>query len=195
MAGQSVGSMICALEALSRARCHIFWDTTGHAFAVAMAKLCWGMHTAAYVHYPTITTEMLDQVQAARPTYNNDTRIAGSVTATTAKLLYYKAFAAAYRLAGGCIDLPMGNSTWTCAHLRSLWGAAHTHIPVVYPPCAVQELCELPLRAEQRAESRLVVSIAQFRPEKDHRLQLHALAELRNLGTCAAPGLCLAAAC
>jgi len=52
-----------------------------------------------------------------------------------------------------------------------LWKVPNrTH--VVYPPCDTATLCELPLRGRQP----LVISIGQFRPEKDHRKQIDAFA-------------------
>lgn len=45
---------------------------------------------------------------------------------------------------------------------------------IVYPPCDTRELAELPLEGR----GRIIVSLAQFRPEKDHRAQLLALSSL-----------------
>jgi hypothetical protein len=73
---------------------------------------------------------MLQAVQEQRPSHNNPTAVATSVTATRAKLLYYRCFAAAYRVAGGFADVIMANSSWTRRHLDGLWalpGAAAAH--------------------------------------------------------------------
>ena len=53
-----------------------------------------------------------------------------------AKLLYYRAFAFLYCLAGSYATTVMVNSSWTEAHIRSIWTrtpAAAIHR--VYPPC------------------------------------------------------------
>jgi len=90
----------------------------------------------------------------------------------------------------------MVNSSWTKAHIDSILYHDNgflnilTYLPplvflrsslaalkpaeIVYPPCDTRELAELPL--EDRG--RTIVSLAQFRPEKDHRTQLLALSSL-----------------
>ena len=90
----------------------------------------------------------------------------------------------------------MVNSSWTKAHIDSILlydnGFLNilTYLPplvflrpllaalkpakIVYPPCDTCELTELSLEGR----GRIIVSLAQFRPEKDHRAQLLALSSL-----------------
>ena len=68
----------------------------------------------------------------------------------------------------------MTNSSWTRAHIGALWGAAYG--AVVYPPCPTQALAAAGRRCPHAQRERRVVSLAQFRPEKDHALQLQAFA-------------------
>lgn len=63
------------------------------------------------------------------------------------------------------------NSTWTKGHIDELW---HTKSEIVYPPCDTERLNVLPLVGRKP----MIVSVAQFRPEKDHSLQLKALARM-----------------
>jgi alpha-1,2-mannosyltransferase len=72
--------MILGLEALLRRPADVFIDTTGFAFTLPLAALS-GAKVAAYVHYPTISTDMLSRVQERRPSHNNDAAIAGSSSA------------------------------------------------------------------------------------------------------------------
>ena len=82
---------------------------------------------------------------------------------------YYGAFAVLYGLAGSCAQVVMTNSTWTCDHIRRLWRLnAPGAIFVVFPPCDVASLKELP----EGPRERVALSIGQFRPEKDHALQV-----------------------
>jgi hypothetical protein len=126
----------------------------------------------------------------------------------------------------------MVNSSWTAAHIQSLWWSWRTQPALVYPPCDTEELQQLPLdrrlkhlylvrggrgggaalgpslpcpgaplprhpRVVLRRRPRLAppnscpvapppplpspqVSVAQFRPEKNHRLQLEAYAMARQ---------------
>ena len=74
-----------------------------------------------------------------------------------------------YGLAGSCAQVVMTNSTWTCNHIRRLWRLnAPGAIFVVFPPCDVASLKELP----EGPRERVALSIGQFRPEKDHELQV-----------------------
>ncbi len=54
--GRSLGSMLVACECLLRATPDVFFYSTGFAFTMGIAKLLGCCYTAAYVHYPTIST-------------------------------------------------------------------------------------------------------------------------------------------
>jgi alpha-1,2-mannosyltransferase len=168
---ESWGTMMLAYKALQRKLPHIFIDTTGCAFTYVVARILGGCQVVAYVHYPTISTDMLALVWARRPTYNNDSQVAQSRLTTYAKLVYYVLFAMAYGCVGSLATLVMVNSTWTYSHIFSIWRGSSRRIKIVFPPCDVDHLQQLPL--EHRQE--LIVSIGQFRPEKDHSLQIRTL--------------------
>lgn len=76
-------------------------------------------------------------------------------------------------MAGSCSDLIMVNSSWTLDHILSLWRAPN-RTSVVYPPCDVSAFLDLPLEEEVDKKCDSIVSVGQFRPEKDHRLQIRA---------------------
>jgi ALG11 mannosyltransferase N-terminus len=78
----------------------VFVDTTGWAFTYPLARLA-GARVAAYVHYPTISADMLARVRHRAPAYNNDIDIAGSGAKSMAKLAYYYLFATLYGFVGG----------------------------------------------------------------------------------------------
>lgn len=71
----------------------------------------------------------------------------------------------------------MVNSSWTAAHIRQLWWTWEEPV-LVYPPCNTTELQQLPL--DRRLKHLFLISVAQFRPEKNHRLQLEAYAMARK---------------
>lgn len=171
--GQSLGSVVLAFEALQLALPDVFIDSTGFAFTYPLAKFVAGCHVVTYTHYPTISTDMLKMVFSRRPSYNNDTAVTGSTVASGIKYIYYWLYAGMYRFAGKFADLVMVNSTWTYGHIASLWGGGSTHI--VYPPCDVEGMAKFPLDDAGRNERKLFISIGQFRPEKDHALQLRAV--------------------
>lgn len=133
-----------------------------------------------YVHYPTISTDMIEAVRVGRQSVNNHrpgTRMAQM------KLIYYRWFARLYALVGRHSLSVMVNSTWTSQHIQEIW-QCKPHCTIVYPPCDVTALCQLPdglhELGSERDGSFTIVSVAQFRPEKDHRLQLEAFAEFQR---------------
>ena len=72
------------------------------------------------------------------------------------------------------------NSSWTWDHIRRLWW--RFSLPKrVYPPCNTAGLQRLPL--DRKLKRLYLLSIAQFRPEKNHLLQLQAFAMARAKAT------------
>ncbi|XP_050152720.1 GDP-Man:Man(3)GlcNAc(2)-PP-Dol alpha-1,2-mannosyltransferase-like isoform X2 [Malus sylvestris] len=67
----------------------------------------------------------------------------------------------------------MVNSSWTQSHIEKLWNIP-TRTKRVYPPCDTSGLQALSL--ERPVEPAKFISVAQFRPEKAHGLQLEAFA-------------------
>lgn len=126
------------------------------------------------------------------------------------KVVYYCCFALLYGLAGSCSDVIMVNSTWTLRHILALWRCP-SRTSVVYPPCDVRAFLDVPLEEEEKEEEdweelgrelgsreepggggedrkcHSIVSVGQFRPEKDHQLQIRAFHKLLQ-GKAAAPG-------
>jgi len=85
----------------------------------------------------------------------------------------------------------MVNSRWTQGHIDQLWHARYNRARVVYPPCDTLTLQQLPLAraplpaaaTAAAAAAPVLVSVAQFRPEKNHALQLRAFALARQAAT------------
>jgi len=171
---ESLGTMQLAWNALHTITPHVFIDTTGCAFTFIVAKILAGCKIGTYVHYPTISTDMLSLVWERRPTYNNTSEITANPIITYVKLIYYYIFAICYGLAGSLADLTMVNSNWTKGHIQSLWKLARGGIHVVFPPVNTKILEDISLSDPPREN--LILSIGQFRPEKDHILQLKSFA-------------------
>ena len=62
-------------------------DTMGYAFTFHVVAWLTGIPTGAYVHYPTISTDMLARVQSRRTTYANSEAITSSTVLSRGKLL------------------------------------------------------------------------------------------------------------
>mmetsp|Transcript_36072 Transcript_36072/g.114670 ORF Transcript_36072/g.114670 Transcript_36072/m.114670 type:complete len:498 (-) Transcript_36072:175-1668(-) len=174
--GQSLGSMLLGWEALCHFRPDVFVDTMGYAFTFPIFALLGGCRIGCYVHYPTISTDMLARVRSRDVGVCNDAAIARSGILSNAKLVYYQLFAALYGFVGRFAEVVMVNSSWTHGHIDSLWRVPG-RTTTVFPPCDTAALAALPLeRGQKEGGGRLVLSLAQFRPEKNHALQLHAFA-------------------
>ncbi|KAJ9055977.1 asparagine-linked glycosylation protein, variant 3 [Entomophthora muscae] len=172
MLGQSLGSMVLGWEAMSQLIPDIFFDTMGYAFTYPIVKGLAECRVAAYVHYPTISTDMLASVKSRDTAVNNSGVVASSPLLSQLKICYYRIFAVLYGAVGSLADVVMVNSTWTQGHIRELWGSQKADI--VFPPCDTHALTSLSVEGRKPH----IISVAQFRPEKNHKLQLHALAEL-----------------
>lgn len=139
---------------------------------------------------------MLQKVREQRPSYNNNQHITSNVTVSSLKLIYYQAFAIAYAWVGSYADMVMVNSTWTQKHIESLWYASNSKrvektLKLIFPPCNTKPLQAMPLHTtshrlqdetvltrfptalqDRIRNKRLIISVGQFRPEKDHHLQI-----------------------
>ncbi|KAK2054076.1 glycosyl transferase group 1 [Colletotrichum caudatum] len=185
--GQSLGSAVLAWDAFQLLVPDIFIDTMGYAFSLGLSKLLFRrVPTCAYVHYPTISTDMLQSLDPESETGTQGVNAGKGVGFRgKAKKFYWRLFAALYSRMGSTIDVVMTNSTWTQDHVQRLWGphrqgkARNYPIAVNYPPCAVEELeaaVEVSEASEKKREKALVY-IAQFRPEKNHTLIIQSFAE------------------
>ncbi|KAE9377431.1 glycosyltransferase family 4 protein [Stipitochalara longipes BDJ] len=195
--GQSIGSLVMTWDCFSLLTPDIFVDTMGYAFALGFSKILFrDVPTAAYVHYPTISTDMLSSLDPKSATGTQGVNAGqGAGTVGVFKKIYWELFASMYSAVGGSIDVVMTNSTWTLGHIKSLWDGWRremnaTRPCVVYPPVAVEELereIEVSEASEKKRES-ILLYIAQFRPEKNHQLILTAFAEFMNTRTPATRG-------
>jgi alpha-1,2-mannosyltransferase len=121
---------------------------------------------------------MLSLVWERRPSYNNNPTITKSAVATYVKLIYYSVFALCYGISGSMANLVMVNSTWTLNHIKQLWCLCgdKKNIHVIFPPCDTSNFEDLPLANREN----IIISIGQFRPEKDHPLQLRSFSLFRK---------------
>lgn len=168
--GQSLGSVVLGMEALRKFTPVVFFDTCGYAFTYPLAR-AFGCKVVCYTHYPTISSDMFARVLGRTSAYNNNIVIAKSRVLSFLKAMYYLVMTYLYGLVGGCAHMAMVNSSWTQAHIEKLWKIPE-RIKRVYPPCDTRTLQSLSL--ERKSENTYFISVAQFRPEKAHGVQLEA---------------------
>ncbi|GKY91470.1 hypothetical protein MPSEU_000119300 [Mayamaea pseudoterrestris] len=191
---ESFNTMRLAYVALQRRVPHVWVDTTGCAFTYGVAKCLFRVrHVLAYVHYPTVSTDMLQLVYEQRKSQSrgadNNIKHARSTVLSMMrsmiKCIYYCFFALLYSVMGGCFcDCVLVNSTWTYHHMHSLWwyAAMRRRIKICYPPCGTLDgsvqVATTQSASLQSQSQQYIISIGQFRPEKNHMLQLQVMAAL-----------------
>jgi len=174
--GQSLGSVYLGWEAICKFCPDIMIDSMGYAFTFPIFKLLGNCRVGAYVHYPTISTDMLARVRSREVGGCNDAVVARSSILSSVKLIYYRLFAAVYGMVGRFAEVILCNGSWTRAHIEALWKIPERTC-TTFPPCDTSALESLPLKRRQtKAGGHTVLSLAQFRPEKDHAKQLQAFA-------------------
>ncbi|KAJ1922177.1 asparagine-linked glycosylation protein [Mycoemilia scoparia] len=170
---QSIGSIILVTEALIKCLPDIFVDTLGYGFTYPYIYYLSHMTPiVSYTHYPLISSDMIKNVQAREGTFNNSTDIAQSSTLSKSKLYYYKVLKFLYGWSGWHASTVMTNSSWTQGHIESMFGKSPM-IKIVYPPCDTNALGKF----ELQPRNPWLVSLAQFRPEKGHALQVQSFAK------------------
>ncbi|BES87779.1 Glycosyl transferases group 1 [Nesidiocoris tenuis] len=183
--GQSLGSVFLGIEALIAFLPDVYIDTMGWSFTLPLFSYVGGCTTACYIHYPTISTDMLKRVISREVTITNKARVAKSPFLSFAKLIYYRMFASLYSWCGSFSDTVMVNSSWTEDHINKIWhccssGTTVTHR--VYPPCDTSALKAMPMAPDISEGGPIkIMSIGQYRPEKNHPLQLKSMYELRQI--------------
>ena len=168
LAGQMFGSVLLGIEALIFCRPHVFFDTMGYAFTYPMFKWLLGCRVVSYVHYPIVSVDMLALVTSRQASYNNRAGIGRSKVLTSIKVGYYRILALLYGFVGRRSDVIMVNSSWTYGHIKDIWNC--DNINIVYPPCDCKMFLKVP--SNRSEEECRIVSVGQFRPEKDHKKQI-----------------------
>ncbi|KAJ2726329.1 asparagine-linked glycosylation protein [Coemansia sp. Benny D115] len=171
---QSLASVALAAEAVNKFCPDVFVDTIGYAFTYPLIRLLTArIPVVSYTHYPTISSDMRTLVASREAGVNNDSTVANSVLLTMLKGIYYAAFAHMYAFSGSFAASIMTNSSWTHGHIVSLFDKPKM-TRVVYPPCDTEKLAGFALDGRQP----VIMSLAQFRPEKNHAAQIEAFADL-----------------
>lgn len=171
--GQILGSVVLAFETMFRFRPDVLIDTAGFPFIYPIIRKLFNCKLVAYVHYPFISTDMIQKLQSK--SFNNSGLIANNWVLRRAKIVYYSMLIKIYSVCGMCCDLSLTNSTWTNNHIIRLWRNC-PFVKIVYPPCDLNPFTNLNLCESKKTFQ--VVSLSQFRPEKNHRLQLDIAAKV-----------------
>lgn len=161
--GQALGSIFLTLEALYRCPPDVWCDTMGYPFGYPIVYYLAHIPIITYTHYPVISSDMLQKLQNQK-----DARS----LKITIKYWYWKLFMLWYTYVGSFVSIATTNSTWTNNHIRQIWSNCNSKI--IYPPCSTEKLV---IKLENTKRKNQAVVVAQFRPEKRHKLILNAFAQ------------------
>lgn len=64
----------------------------------------------------------------------------------------------------------MVNSSWTSGHIEHLWTSKN--VLKIFPPCDIKGFLQFSIEERFKKANKLILSIGQFRPEKNHSLQV-----------------------
>lgn len=167
---QNLASILVAINAAYNFEPDIYMDTTGFAFTFLIFKLFSFSKTVTYMHYPTITNDMIKVVQNRKKSFNNNETITRITFLTRFKLIYYKIMLYLYYLSGKCIDITIVNSKWTYNHIKQQW-LNKTSLHLIYPPCGIEKTAK-DIKIMNDKRNLRILSLGQYRPEKDQKMQL-----------------------
>ena len=140
--------------------CYWYWssnfkDTFGLSSTIALFKV-FGYTTISYTHYPFTLNSITENC-------------------TFFKRLYYTIILKIYTLSLLGSDIIIVNSRWTHKHLPL--SNSKSNVLIVYPPSIDQIV-------SQRQKINQIVSLGQFRPEKNHQMQLRIFSKIQNHKLC-----------
>ncbi len=173
---QIFGQVVFAFEALTKVHSDVLIDTTGLPFTYWIFSLFGGSSVVAYVHYPFISDDMISDIQSGVEGVHSRGVFGKFKIFKKLKVFYYRIIMALYRWNGSFVEFQMSNSSWTYNHMKKIW--PHVKREKLYPPCSTA-LYETKTVPQERRN--LLVSFAQFRPEKRHKMQVNIFTKVRQL--------------
>lgn len=177
---QILGQIYFAFEIITKVYSDVYCDTTGLPFCYFVLKYFGHAKVTAYIHYPFISHEMIYQVQCNKEGVHSRGVINKYQFIKKIKIYYYKLILKLYELMGNkCLSFAYVNSTWTFNHMKELFRDLYrnNNLHILYPPCSISIYKEA---AKNEDRQNLIVSMAQFRPEKRQEIQIRILARLKD---------------
>ena len=177
---QILGQIYFGFEIITKIYSDVYCDTTGLPFCYFILKLFGHAKVTSYTHYPFISEEMIYQVKHGISGVHSQGILNKIKIFKKIKLYYYQLILKLYELMGNkFLSFAYINSTWTFNHMRNIWSELfkNNKLLILYPPCSISIYKEA---AKNNQRQNIIVSFAQFRPEKRQDLQIKILARLRE---------------
>lgn len=182
MLRQILGQIIFALETITTVYSDTYIDTTGLPFSYFVLNLLGRARVSAYVHYPFISQDMINDIKHGVHGVHSRGVLSKFKLFKLLKVLYYNFIFYLYKFNGFFLNFAFCNSTWTFNHIQKIWlnlNEKNGKLSKLYPPCST----DLYQNSETIFNKQnVILSFAQFRPEKNHKMQINILNKLKNLG-------------
>jgi alpha-1,2-mannosyltransferase len=177
---QILAQIYFAIEIITKVYSDVYCDTTGLPFTYFILKYLGHAKVSAYTHYPFISNDMIYQVQNNISGIHSRGNLNKNKFIRKIKLYYYNLIMKMYKFMGNkCLSFAYVNSTWTFNHMKELWDNLYKQnkLQILYPPCSISLYKEA---AKNDIRENIIVSFAQFRPEKRQEMQIRILSKLRK---------------
>ena len=174
---QILGQIFFAFEIITTIYSDVYCDTTGLPFTYAVLKIFGHSKVTAYTHYPFISYDMISEVENNISGVHSRGVFSKISILKKLKILYYKSILFLYKFMGMFVTYAQCNSSWTYNHMVKIW--TKTKLDKVYPPCSTGIYGEC---SKNKNRQNLIVSFAQFRPEKNQKMQIQILKKLIDTG-------------
>ena len=177
---QILGQFYFAIEIITKVYSDVYCDTTGLPFTYFILRYLGHAKVTTYTHYPFISKDMIYQIQNNKPGVHSRGNLSKNHYIRKIKLYYYKFILQLYKIMGNkCVSFAYVNSTWTFNHMKEIWDELYKSkkLSILYPPCSISLYKEA---AKNNNRQNIIVSFAQFRPEKNQAMQIRILSNLKK---------------
>ena len=173
---QILGQIIYAFEIILTSPSDLYIDSTGLPFSYSILNILGQGRVTAYVHYPFISRDMIRDIENNVAGVHSRGILSKFKLFRYFKIIYYKIILFLYQFNGKYSEFSHCNSSWTYDHIVRTWGEANKKL--LYPPCATKLYAPEKMMIDRKTNS--IVSFAQFRPEKNHKLQIEIFKRVKE---------------
>ncbi|CAI8503234.1 unnamed protein product [Pichia kudriavzevii] len=166
--GQAIGSLLLVFSGLKQLVPDVFVDTIGLPFSYIYVCAFLDLPIISYIHYPTVSRDMLFAASQIKGVYG------------ILKYWYWWSLLKIYAINIKVVDIVLYNSTWTAENVQEACKGSvddeNLSDHILYPPCVSADDLEFDRISTsellENKRERIIVYLAQFRPEKRHILLL-----------------------
>ncbi len=176
---QIIGQIIFAFEILTTVHSDCIIDTTGLPFTYFILGILGRVRLSSYTHYPFISSDMISDIKKGVQGVHSRGVLAKFRIFRFFKVIYYNLILLFYRFNGLFLHFVFCNSTWTFNHIKKIW--PNVKSVILYPPCSTNLYENNQSNMNRR---NIIVSFAQFRPEKNQKMQVEIFKKLRMRNFC-----------